>query len=304
MTRQEIDSSFTALPYRRMGEAALTRAQDFHVSHADFRFERIRSQSVGVRDGRLQGASDTEDIGFAVRVVLNGAWGFASGVVLNREAAIGVAETAVRVAQVAAAMTLRAGGAGRRAGVPRRRVGLGLRGRPVLGAAGREGGAAVRLVRRPGGRARRRALLGLAAPGRGEQVLHRPRGHHDHPAAGPPPARGGGVRQRRVHRRLRLDAHDRPAGRPRLGVPHRRVRLGRRARRAARPARREARRPHRGRRPLRPGDPPVQPLADHPRVRSGTPPSSTGRSATRPTTRVRRSRPWTSSGPCSTAPRS
>ncbi len=107
MTRQEIDSSFTALPYRRMGEAALTRAQDFHVSHADFRFERVRSQSVGVRDGRLQGASDTEDIGFAVRVVLNGAWGFASGVVLNREAAIGVAETAVRVAQVAAAMTLR-----------------------------------------------------------------------------------------------------------------------------------------------------------------------------------------------------
>ncbi len=107
MTRPDIDSSFTALPYRRLGEAALARARDFHASHADFRFERIRSQSVGVRDGRLQGASDTEDIGFAVRVVLDGAWGFASGVVLTTEAAVGVAETAVRVAQVAAAMTLR-----------------------------------------------------------------------------------------------------------------------------------------------------------------------------------------------------
>src|SRR5919107_3637961 len=107
MTRHEIDGSFTELPYRRMAEAALTRAQDFHVSHADFRFERLRSQDVRVRDGRLQGASDSEDVGFAVRVVLNGAWGFASGVVLTQEAAVQVAETAVRTAQVAAAMTTR-----------------------------------------------------------------------------------------------------------------------------------------------------------------------------------------------------
>jgi TldD protein len=100
-----IDPSFTALPYRRMAEAALARAQDFHVDHADFRFERIRSQDIRVRDGRLQGAADTEDVGFAVRVILNGAWGFASGVVLGAESAVQVAETAIRTAQVAAAMT-------------------------------------------------------------------------------------------------------------------------------------------------------------------------------------------------------
>ena len=107
MTRHEIDGAFTELPYRRMAEAALTRAQDFHVSHADFRFERLRSQDVRVRDGRLQGASEAEQIGFAVRVVLDGAWGFASGVVLGTESAVAVAETAVRTAQVAAAMTSR-----------------------------------------------------------------------------------------------------------------------------------------------------------------------------------------------------
>src|SRR3954447_25986118 len=104
-TRHEIDGSFSSLPYRKLAQAALTRAQDFHVSHADFRFERIRSQDIRVRDGRLQGASDNEDIGFSVRVVLNGAWGFASGVVLSTESAVQVAETAVRTAQVAAAMT-------------------------------------------------------------------------------------------------------------------------------------------------------------------------------------------------------
>jgi TldD protein len=107
MTRHDIDDSFTELPYRRMAEAALTRAQDFHVSHADFRFERLRSQSVRVRDGRLEGASDAEQVGFAVRVILDGAWGFASGVVLGTQSAVGVAEAAVRTAQVAAAMTSR-----------------------------------------------------------------------------------------------------------------------------------------------------------------------------------------------------
>jgi TldD protein len=104
-SRHEIDGSFAALPYRRLAESALTRAQDFHVSHADFRFERIRSQHIRVRDGRLQGAADSEDIGFSVRVVLDGAWGFASGIGLSTQVAIGVAETAVRAAQVAAAMT-------------------------------------------------------------------------------------------------------------------------------------------------------------------------------------------------------
>ncbi|MBI2243768.1 MAG: TldD/PmbA family protein [Nocardioides sp.] len=74
-------------------------------TRADFRFERVRYQNLGVRDGVLQGANDTEDLGFAVRVVHRGAWGFASGVVLTPEEAVRVTETAVAVAQVAAGMT-------------------------------------------------------------------------------------------------------------------------------------------------------------------------------------------------------
>ena len=74
-----IDPTFTALPHRRLAEAALARARDFGVDHADFRFERVRYQYFTVRDGQLQGASDSEDLGFAVRVLHEGAWGFASG---------------------------------------------------------------------------------------------------------------------------------------------------------------------------------------------------------------------------------
>jgi TldD protein len=102
-----LDPTFTSLPYRSLGEAALARAAELGAGHADFRFERVRYQELGARDGVLQGASDTEDLGFAVRVVHGGAWGFASGVVLSVDEAVRVAETAVAVARVAAEMTSR-----------------------------------------------------------------------------------------------------------------------------------------------------------------------------------------------------
>lgn len=100
-----IDPSFTALPYRRLAAAALSRVRDFGVRHADFRFERVRYQHLSVRDGHLQGAEDSEDLGFAVRVLHQGAWGFAAGVALTTDEAIKVAEQAVNVAMVAAEMT-------------------------------------------------------------------------------------------------------------------------------------------------------------------------------------------------------
>lgn len=105
MSGPALDPTFTALPHRSLGDAALTRAGELGASHADFRFERVRYQNVVARDGVLQSASDSEDLGFAVRVVHGGAWGFASGVVLTAEEAVRVAETAVAVARVAAEMT-------------------------------------------------------------------------------------------------------------------------------------------------------------------------------------------------------
>ena len=100
-----LDPTFTALPYRRLGEVALAHAQQLGATHADFRFERILEQSLAVRDGVLQDASDSEDLGFAVRVVHQGAWGFASGVIATEDEARRVAASAVAVAQVAASMT-------------------------------------------------------------------------------------------------------------------------------------------------------------------------------------------------------
>jgi TldD protein len=98
----DVDADFLALPLRRLADAALQRARDFGVEHADFRVERLRSQSLELRDGSLQGAHDGVDVGFAVRVIVDGTWGFASTVELTTEAAVRATEEAVRVAQVSA----------------------------------------------------------------------------------------------------------------------------------------------------------------------------------------------------------
>lgn len=99
------DPHFRALPFRRLADVALQRAADLGATHADFRFEKVRYQDLNVRDGALLGTRDTSDVGFAVRVVHSGAWGFASGVVLSDEEALHVADRAIEVARVAAGMT-------------------------------------------------------------------------------------------------------------------------------------------------------------------------------------------------------
>jgi TldD protein len=95
----KIDEAFLALPSRPMADAALDRARSLGATAADFRLERVRNQAVRLRDARLEASSDSEDVGFAVRVVVDGTWGFASGIDLTPEAAARVAEQAVEVAR-------------------------------------------------------------------------------------------------------------------------------------------------------------------------------------------------------------
>ena len=99
-----IDQEFTALPLPELADAALSQARGLGAQHADFRAERIRGQQIGLSDGNLQTASDADDTGLAVRVIVDGTWGFASAVDLTADAAAQAARQAVEVARVAAAM--------------------------------------------------------------------------------------------------------------------------------------------------------------------------------------------------------
>jgi TldD protein len=104
VTRQ-IDPQFVALDRSRLADAALARARELGVDHADFRLERIRDASLRVHDAELDGALDTEETGMAVRVVRQGTWGFAAGVDLTPEAAVRLAEVAVDVARASQPIT-------------------------------------------------------------------------------------------------------------------------------------------------------------------------------------------------------
>ncbi|WP_370119159.1 TldD/PmbA family protein [Streptacidiphilus sp. MAP12-33] len=100
-----MDDSFLALPLRPLADAALSRARALGVSHADFRLERVRSASLRLRDARPAGGSDSTQLGYAVRVVVDGAWGFAAGVDLTPEAVARVADQAVAVARLSGGLS-------------------------------------------------------------------------------------------------------------------------------------------------------------------------------------------------------
>ncbi len=102
--QSRIDPEFTGLPLRELADAALAQAKSLGAQHADFRAERIRGQQIGLSDGNPQTLFDADDTGLAVRVIVDGTWGFASTVDLTADAAAHTARQAVEVAQVAAAM--------------------------------------------------------------------------------------------------------------------------------------------------------------------------------------------------------
>ncbi|MGA9872813.1 MAG: TldD/PmbA family protein [Rhodococcus sp. (in: high G+C Gram-positive bacteria)] len=93
-----VDPDFLALPRQELAAAALDTAQRAGASHADFRVHRLITQSLQLRDGSVQSAVDSSEIGLAVRVVVDGTWGFASHSELSVSAAVEAARTAVDVA--------------------------------------------------------------------------------------------------------------------------------------------------------------------------------------------------------------
>lgn len=101
-TTASLDESFTSLPLDELAEAALGRATALGASHADVRIERIVTGHRSYRDARLENSTADTDLGLAVRVIFQGAWGFAADVALTAEAAATVAEQAVATARISA----------------------------------------------------------------------------------------------------------------------------------------------------------------------------------------------------------
>jgi len=102
VSNRSIDEQFLALPMQQLADAALQAARDGGASYAAFRMERILTTMIRLRDAELEVVNDAEDIGFSVRVVVNGTWGFASDIERTPEAAVRTARRALDLAKVSA----------------------------------------------------------------------------------------------------------------------------------------------------------------------------------------------------------
>ena len=94
----DVDDEFLALPLQQLADAALSRAKQLGVDHADVRVERIRTASVHLHDTKVETSYDDDERGLSVRVVHDGTWGFAGGTVLTTDAAARLADDAVAIA--------------------------------------------------------------------------------------------------------------------------------------------------------------------------------------------------------------
>ncbi|HJT91429.1 MAG TPA: TldD/PmbA family protein [Mycobacterium sp.] len=95
---RRVDADFLGLPRHELADAALSAAVAAGASYADLRIHAITTEIVQLRDGELETSVINREIGLAVRVIVDGTWGFASHAELSPVVAADTALRAVRVA--------------------------------------------------------------------------------------------------------------------------------------------------------------------------------------------------------------
>jgi TldD protein len=87
---------------RDLTSRALDTATALGATYADTRVVRRIEESITIKSGRLEGVAGGESEGFGVRVLVDGAWGFAASHTLTTAEADRVAAEAVRIARASA----------------------------------------------------------------------------------------------------------------------------------------------------------------------------------------------------------
>ena len=97
MTHQ-VDTDFLALPLQAVSDAAIQSGLSLGASHVDVRIERVRTGVLQMRDTSPESQTDESVTGVGVRVIVNGAWGFASSPEISTTKAYELAKVAVAMA--------------------------------------------------------------------------------------------------------------------------------------------------------------------------------------------------------------
>ncbi|HEX3643014.1 MAG TPA: TldD/PmbA family protein, partial [Ktedonobacteraceae bacterium] len=87
---------------RDLAMRALNAAQLLGASYVDVRVMERIAEGIEVKNGRVEGVSSTTSSGFNVRVIVNGAWGFASSARMDDAEAEHIALQAVQIARASA----------------------------------------------------------------------------------------------------------------------------------------------------------------------------------------------------------
>src|SRR5947208_7846705 len=92
---------------KEIAEWALNIAALRGASYADARIVDERSRALATKNGKIGSASDAESLGIGIRVIADGAWGFAASDNLSREAVESTAAQAVAIAKASASVKQR-----------------------------------------------------------------------------------------------------------------------------------------------------------------------------------------------------
>src|SRR3954463_9358321 len=87
---------------REVTERALDTALARGAEYADVRVVRRIDESITIKSGRVEGVASGESEGFGIRVLVDGAWGFASSHRLETAEADRIAGGAGRIARASA----------------------------------------------------------------------------------------------------------------------------------------------------------------------------------------------------------
>lgn len=87
---------------RDVAQTALNIAAQLGATYADVRVMQRDTEAISVKNGNVDGINSTSSRGFNVRVIVDGAWGFASSATVTKQEAEKVANDAVRIAKASA----------------------------------------------------------------------------------------------------------------------------------------------------------------------------------------------------------
>jgi len=91
--------NLTEEDFKKFADSSIFTAKNNGASYSDIRICKLRMQSINAREDIVTSISDSDDLGFGVRVLINGTWGFASSSVVNESEVVKMTVKACEIAK-------------------------------------------------------------------------------------------------------------------------------------------------------------------------------------------------------------